>query len=141
MPTRYRFAQGSGKEVCMGTIVLGYVPKPEGLSALRRAVHEAAQRNCALIIVNTDPRPDAECETDLDLEFLAASGVVFSLKALEPDADPADALVTVAHEADAELIVIGLRRRSRVGKLVLGSNAQRVLLDAQCPVLAVKADT
>jgi len=54
--------------------------------------------------------------------------------------DPADDLIVVAEETDAELIVIGLRRRSPIGKLILGSNAQRVLLDSSCPVLAVKSD-
>jgi nucleotide-binding universal stress UspA family protein len=48
-------------------------------------------------------------------------------------------VLRAAESADAEFIVIGLRRRSPVGKLLLGSNAQRVLLDAACPVLAVKA--
>jgi len=54
--------------------------------------------------------------------------------------DPADDLVSVAEEVGADFIVIGLRRRSPVGKLILGSNAQRILLDAPCPVLAVKAE-
>jgi len=46
----------------------------------------------------------------------------------------------VAEETAADFIVIGLRRRSPVGKLFLGSQAQQILLDAPCPVLAVKAD-
>ena len=53
--------------------------------------------------------------------------------------DPAEDLINVASEVAADFIVIGLRRRSPVGKLILGSNAQRILLDAPCPVLAVKA--
>ena len=53
--------------------------------------------------------------------------------------DPADDLIDVAEKENAALIVIGLRRRSPVGKLLLGSNAQEILLKADCPVLAVKA--
>jgi nucleotide-binding universal stress UspA family protein len=53
--------------------------------------------------------------------------------------EPAEDLLKVAEEVSAELIIIGLRRRSPVGKLILGSTAQRILLDAPCPVLAVKA--
>jgi nucleotide-binding universal stress UspA family protein len=50
--------------------------------------------------------------------------------------DAADEVLRVAEEADAS--VIGLRRRSAVGKLLMGSAAQRILLDAQRSVLAVK---
>jgi nucleotide-binding universal stress UspA family protein len=52
---------------------------------------------------------------------------------------PAEAILRVAAEKDARLIVIGVRRRTPVGKLILGSTSQQVLLDASCPVLAVKA--
>jgi nucleotide-binding universal stress UspA family protein len=42
------------------------------------------------------------------------------------------------HRPDV-LPVIGIRRRSAVGKMVLGSNAQRILMDSSCPVLTVRA--
>ena len=71
--------------------------------------------------------------------MLDASGVAYKIKRRRDAQDPADELIRTAERADAEFIVIGLRRRSPVGKLLLGSNAQRVLLDAACPVLAVKA--
>jgi nucleotide-binding universal stress UspA family protein len=50
----------------------------------------------------------------------------------------ADEEVRIAGTVDASVIVIGLRRRSPVGKLLMGSTAQRILLDADRPVLAVK---
>jgi nucleotide-binding universal stress UspA family protein len=52
-----------------------------------------------------------------------------------------DALLAVAEEVGAELLVVGIHRRSPVGKVLLGSNAQRILLNAPCPVLAVRADS
>jgi nucleotide-binding universal stress UspA family protein len=50
----------------------------------------------------------------------------------------ADEVLQVAREIDASVIVIGLRKRSAVGKLLMGSSALRILLDADRPVLAVK---
>lgn len=132
----------------MGTIVVGYVPKPEGKAALNRAVEEAKLRGSRLVVVNSHrggrefDRDDA-IETETQLEevqaTLRSTGVEYDMRQLVRGMDPAEDLVNVSVEVDAELIVIGLRRRSPVGKLILGSNAQRVLLDAPCPVLAVKA--
>jgi nucleotide-binding universal stress UspA family protein len=132
----------------MGTIVVGYVPKPEGKAALRRAAEEARLRDARLVVVNSHrggrefDREDAiETETQLQevKSELDAHGVEHDVRQLVRGMDPAEDLVNVATDVEAELIVIGLRRRSPVGKLILGSNAQRVLLDAPCPVLAVKA--
>ncbi len=70
---------------------------------------------------------------------LDESGVEHEIRQLVRGFEPAEDLISLAEANGAELLVIGLRRRSPVGKLILGSNAQRVLLDAPCPVLAVKA--
>jgi nucleotide-binding universal stress UspA family protein len=132
----------------MGTIVVGYVPKSEGRAALRRAVEEAQLRKAKLVIVNSHrggrdfDREDA-LETEGQLQEvrdqLGESGVDNEIRQLVRGLDPAEDLINVAEEVGADFIVIGLRRRTPVGKLILGSNAQRVLLDATCPVLAVKA--
>jgi nucleotide-binding universal stress UspA family protein len=71
---------------------------------------------------------------------LEQAGLGFEMRQLVRGMDVAEDLIAVAEESGAEMIVIGLRRRSPVGKLILGSNAQTILLDAPCPVLAVKAD-
>ena len=132
----------------MGKIVVGYVPKPEGRAALTCAINEARLRQGSLVVVNSQRggrdfgrEEAARSETELaDVrKQLEDSGVEHDVRQLVRGLDPAEDLINVATEVGAEVIVIGLRRRSPVGKLVLGSNAQRILLDAPCPVLAVKA--
>jgi nucleotide-binding universal stress UspA family protein len=119
------------------TIVVGYSSKPEGRAALQRAIAEAGLRHSQLIVVHTSPDEElATLQAELD-----SSGVAHTIRQAPDTLDPAEELITTADVSSAEFIVIGLRRRSPVGKLLLGSNAQRVLLDASCPVLAVKAET
>jgi nucleotide-binding universal stress UspA family protein len=132
----------------MGVIVIGYIPKPEGHAALRLGAEEAKARNASLVVVNShrggrefDDEDAVESESQLEQvkSELEAAGVEHEIRQLVRGMDPAEDLINVANEVSADLIVIGLRRRSPVGKLILGSNAQRILLDAPCPVLAVKA--
>jgi len=128
-------------------VVVGYVAKPEGEAAVEQGIAEARLRNATLIVVNShrggrefDDETSVQTEQDLsELEAkLAASGLQYELRQLVRGLEPAEDLIGIAESSDAELIVIGLRRRTPVGKLILGSNAQRILLDAHCPVLAVK---
>jgi nucleotide-binding universal stress UspA family protein len=51
---------------------------------------------------------------------------------------PGEDLVQFAREQGAEEVVIGVKRRSKVGKLMFGSTAQFVILNAECPVVSVK---
>ena len=131
----------------MGTVVVGYVAKAEGEAALGRAIDEARLRGSSVVVVSShrggqeaDGRAAAvEAELDAVRARLEGAGIPFTIRQTVRGLEPAEDLIAVAAEHDAELLVIGLRRRSPVGKLILGSNAQRVLLDAPCAVLAVKA--
>ena len=129
------------------SIVVGYVPTPEGRSALRRAAEEARVRGAKLLVVSSqhggrtwDPAEAARFEDDLDRvrADLEAAGVEHEVRTLVRGYDPSDDLVEVARAEDAHMIVIGLRRCSQVSKLILGSNAQQILMKADVPVLAVK---
>jgi len=132
-----------------GTIVVGFVPTAEGNSAIARAGEEAKLRGAALVVVRSYKSP-AEMEEALPLdlqlawqaaqESLATTGVEYTVKDMARGSDPSDDVLTAAEEVDATLIVIGLRKRSPVGKLIMGSNAQQILLGASCPVLSVKAE-
>lgn len=126
-------------------ILVGYVPTPEGEAALTAAAAEAELRGAAVVLLNTtrgdayiDKRYADQGELDAAAARLREHGVEVEIRQAVSSGDVASELLTTAAEDDIQLIVIGLRRRSPVGKLILGSTAQRVLLESPVPVLAVK---
>jgi nucleotide-binding universal stress UspA family protein len=127
-------------------IVVGYLATVEGRAALDAAVRESALRHeRVVVVVSTRTDEPSEQQHDLDVALasvhaeLEAAGVEHEIRVLV-GGDVADDLLGTAEDSQAELVILGLRRRSPVGKLILGANAQRVLFDAPCPVMTVKPD-
>ncbi|MFC0359514.1 MULTISPECIES: universal stress protein [Kytococcus] len=133
-------------------VIVGYIASDEGRAALRFGVDEAIRRSEPLQVVHS-ARTGKGSGADSTRAFvrelenaesaLAEAGVPLERLDFDRGNDPAEDLVEVAEQAETNgkpaVIVIGLRRRTPVGKLLLGSNAQRILLEAPCPVIAVKA--
>lgn len=127
------------------TVVVGYVPTPEGSAAVDAAVEAAQRTGARLVVVNTShhgdyAHPSFATEQDIDAldAQLSQAGLEHEIRRPLDGTGPATTILAVAEETGADLIVIGVRRRSPVGKLLTGSTAQQVLLEADCPVLAVK---
>jgi nucleotide-binding universal stress UspA family protein len=127
-------------------IVVGYSADPFGRAALEHGVTEAKRRQTTLLVINStsgdsyaDPRFAREGEVHDVEERLSNCGVEFELR--QPvGVEAADELLKAMDRDDAELLVIGIRHRSPVGKLLLGSVSQQLLLECPKPVLAVKPD-
>ena len=129
----------------MGAVVVGFVPGPRGEAALLHAIEECRRRHARLVVVNSsrgDALVDERFVQGDELrrlqDELTVSGVPAELRQPVRGRDIAEEIADAVEETGADLVVIGLRRRSAVGKLLMGSAAQRVLLDVDCPVLAVK---
>ena len=111
----------------MTAVVVAYSPDEYGEAALAAGAEEASRRSVPLVVVN---------DADTVERLRERVGEVEVLQEVVPDVGAE--VVRVAQERDAELVVVGVRHRSPVGKALMGSVSQRVLLDATCPVLAVK---
>lgn len=138
------------------TVFVHYDPSPRGRRALVEAgtwarVHARPLHVVRLVThesggdspvrARSDMRSSFEAESHLDhvRDELARDGIDTSVEVLHAlQGSEARVLLDAAAAAGAELIVIGIRRRSRVGKLLMGSLSQDLLLEAPCPVLAVK---
>ena len=128
-------------------ILVGYDGSNVSKEAISLAERHAVQFKSGIIIAQSMvggpevPRKDFEiAENNLEYEKnqLLDKNVpcesVLSVRGLEAGED----LVQLAEENKVDEIVIGVRRRSKVGKLLFGSTAQYVILNAPCPVVSVK---
>jgi nucleotide-binding universal stress UspA family protein len=132
----------------MATIVTGFVDSPEGKHALDVAVEEAKRRGAPLVVLHsmkggTDTSGHEVQQYRKAMEAvedrLTEEGVGHEVVNYVLGRSPAEDVLAAAAEYDAELIVIGYRKRTAAGKALLGSHAQEILMGATCPVLAVKA--
>lgn len=123
-------------------VVVGFLANNEGRAALRGGIAEAERRAEELVVMVypiQGPEPVDVATTAAEARStLSEAGVSADIREPVRSEDLAEELLRVAETSDASVIVIGLRRRSPTGKLILGSNAQRILLDSSTPVLAIK---
>lgn len=135
-------------------IVVGHHETPQGTAAMARAVTLAEDapdsevhlvRYAPLPAEEEDPqryvaqRAKEQQDTEALVQGYRERGLTCEAHHVHDAHDAATAILQVAQQVGADLVVIGMRRRSRVGKLVFGSTAQTILLDSDCPVLSVKS--
>lgn len=133
------------------TVLLAYTPTSAGLAAARAAAEEAKRRGSEDVTVVSvlrtrgaspppSPTSGVSPEQDLDAvaEDLARQGLKVNVEH-ESSGDVVDYVKAVADRIKPSVVVIGIRRRTAVGKRLLGSTAQRLLLELDYPIVAVKA--
>lgn len=131
----------------MDTIVVGYIDTPQGHTALETAISEAKLRNMKVALVHSmmgggrEPAEDYIAATEAVEEAhrrLELEGVEHCTHEFVRGKTPAEDVIAAVNEHDASMIVIGIRKRSTTGKILLGSNALEILHDSPVPVLCVK---
>jgi nucleotide-binding universal stress UspA family protein len=129
------------------TILVAYVPRPEGRAAVDKGIELAKASGEKLLVINAGagvgPLQSSSIADTTDTENLEtklrSSGADAEFRQYVRGNTPAEEVLDIAEAENVSLIVLGLRKRSPVGKLILGSVAQTILLQATCPVLSVKA--
>ncbi len=126
------------------TILVAYVARPEGRAALDKGIEIATRRNERLVVVNAGPGGQDEAivngyEVERVEERLATLPIQAEFKQFVRGNSTIDEILGLVESQQVSVLVIGLRKRTAVGKLLLGSMAQEILMTVPCPVLAVKA--
>ncbi|NLD81255.1 MAG: Universal stress protein family protein [Deltaproteobacteria bacterium ADurb.Bin151] len=91
--------------------------------------------------VSEKERPDLDkIEKQLDYvkETMKTEGIACETHVLVRGLTPGEDIVDFAKDHKMDEIIIGIEKKSKVGKLFFGSNAQYIILESPCPVVSVK---
>lgn len=128
-------------------ILVGYKGTDAGKDLMDVAVKQAKAFEGEILIVtsmvggeNSEAQEVADAEKNLAQAkaYFDDSGIKSQTHLLVRGFEAGEDIVNFAREKNVDEILIGVRSRSKVGKLIFGSTAQIVILDAHCPVLTVK---
>jgi len=128
-------------------ILVAYDGSKVAKEALRLAIQHAGAFQGTILLVHSMvggpeiPRKEfEEAEKDLQQQETILKGdgltceTLLSVRGLEAGED----MVRIADEKKADEIIIGIQRKSKVGKLLFGSTAQYIIMNAPCPVVTVR---
>lgn len=136
------------------TIAVVHKDSPEGRAAIVAAARESVGRSEELLVLHVlddvniggtvnlgdteDDRAALRGEIQSALDAGGFSETKWDLRTTEHDGDPVTALVDLVHDAGVDLLIVGTRRMSPIGKFLLERPLQRLLLEVEAPILVVK---
>jgi len=128
-------------------ILVAYDGTREAKEAARVATRHAKAFNARIILAYSMvggpeiPKKEFEkAEKELQLQEIALKEEGFECESLLSvrGLDIGEDIIKIAEEKQAEEIIIGIQRKSKVGKLLFGSTAQYIIMNATCPVVTVR---
>ncbi len=128
-------------------ILVGYDGSNQAKEALNVAMKHAKAFNAAVYVVCSMKKESQTIQGEIEQaqesleytrQFFSNNGIPVETHLLVRGFTPGEDLVEFAKEHDIDEILVGIKKTSPVGKIVFGSNARYVILNAHCPVVAVK---
>jgi nucleotide-binding universal stress UspA family protein len=129
-------------------ILVGYNDSPQSKAALELAGQLARLSKAHLIIVISMEGGSREKLKDIEnaresldeaLRLMSTKGITCEVHQTARGLSPGEDLVAYAKENQVDVIAVGVKKKSKAQKIILGSTAQHIILNAPCPVLTVKS--
>lgn len=124
-------------------ILLAYVPSATSEAALDFTLRRAREASASVLVLHSEAGKDSKKAAEVSdrrplEERLTEAGIDYELRTVPRRDDPADDILAAAESEGIDEVVLGIRHRTPIGKIILGSTSLRVIMEAPCPVVCVK---